>query len=635
MNNNTFEVLEYNQLKENIKEYCISGLGKELIDNLKPYTNINAIKKRLKETTEAKSILNYSNHIPFDGIYDIKYLIDKVEKVGQLDPNEIIKISDFFRGCRRIKKFMMNYNFYAPTLSEYALSLTEFRDIEEEINESIKNNRVDSSASKELKKIRRKIENIDDKIQEKLNKFLTSQKYKKYIQEFYISKRNDKYVIPIKSSYKNNIEGQVVDISTKGTTVFIEPNSVSKLNNELNSLRYEEKLEEYQILAFLTGLIYEKIKPININIELISQYDMIFAKAKYSRNIGGIEPKINSYGYINIINGEHPLLENPIPLNFNIGKDYRSLVITGPNAGGKTVSLKTIGLLTLAVQSGFHIKAKEGTEISIFENILVDIGDNQSIKNALSTFSSHMKNISSIMNKANNSSLILFDEIGTGTEPNEGAGLAIAILEELYKMGSITIATTHYGEIKNYAEEHIDFQNAYMKFNPESLEPLYEMIIGTGGESNALWISRKMGIKKSVLDKAQLYIESKQYNYDIIKKSKIKRKNIIEQTDLNKDKYSKLNVGDKVQIIETGEYAIVYNERDKYNNIEIMKDNDFLSINIKRVKLVTRRELLYPDNYDLSSLFTSYKDRKLKRDIERGSKKALKEIQREIKNKKN
>lgn len=634
MNNNTLKTLEYNELKEKVKKFCVSGLGKDLIDNLTPYNNIQAIKKRLQETSEAKKILNTSNHIPFDGIYDINNIIDKVEKAGQLDPGEMIKISDFLRGCRRIKKFMTEQEFYAPTLSEYSLSLREFRNIEEEINGSIRNNRVDSSASKELGKIRRKIDNLEEKIQEKLNKFLTSDTYKKYIQEFYISKRNDKYVIPVKASYKNKINGAVIDISTKGSTVFIEPTSVSKLNNELNVLRYEEKLEEYQVLAYLTGLIFEEIKSISINLELISQYDMIFAKAKYSNHIKGIEPKINSYGYINIINGEHPLLEEGcVPLNFSIGKDYRALVITGPNAGGKTIALKTVGLLTLAVQSGFHIKAEEGTEISIFDNVLVDIGDNQSIKNALSTFSSHMKNISEIMNKSNNSSLILFDEIGTGTEPNEGAGLAIAILEELYKKGAITVSTTHYGEIKNYAEDHPDFQNAHMKFNPDTLEPLYKMVIGEGGESNALWISRRMGVKESVLKKAKSYIENKEYDYDLVKDSKIRKKDISQNTKAFEKKDEELRVGDKVIILETGEDAIVYKEKDKYNNIEVMVEDDFISLNIKRVQLSVRRELLYPDGYDLNSLFVSYEKRKLDRDIERGSKKALKKIQKEIKNK--
>lgn len=259
---------------------------------------------------------------------------------------------------------------------------------------------------------------------------------------------------------------------------------------------------------------------------------MIFAKAKYSRAIDGIKPKINDYGFINIVSGKHPLLNgNIVPLDFNIGKNYRALIITGPNAGGKTVVLKTVGLLTLATQSGFHIAAKNGTEISVFEKIFVDIGDDQSIENSLSTFSSHVKNLAEIINYSNKSTLVLCDEIGSGTEPNEGAGLAIAILEELYHKGCIIMATTHYGEIKNFSKCHSDFENAAMQFENNTLEPLYKLITGKTGESNALWISKKMGIRDSILEKAKQYTENKDYNFDLIRASKVKKEK--EEEDLS------------------------------------------------------------------------------------------------------
>lgn len=630
MNNNTFEKLGYYELKEKVKKYCISGLGKTLIDNQKPHTDLAVVRKRLKETTEAKNIINHANHIPFNGISDVTYLINKISKGEILNPDELTKASDFFRGCRIIKTFMEQQQFYAPTLSEYALSLNDVRDIEEEINFAIKNNRVDSEASKELAKTRRLMGNVEAKIEEKLNKFITSSGNKKYIQEFYVSKRNDRYVIPIKAAYKNNVDGEVVEVSPKGATIFIEPSSVAKLNNELNYLKYEEKDQEYQVLAYLTGMIYEVLQDIHINLELIATYDMIFAKAKYSLAIKGIEPKVNDWGYIHIINGKHPLLEECIPLNFTIGKDKRTLVITGPNAGGKTIALKTIGLMTLAIQLGLHIESDDETELSVFQNIFVDIGDNQSIQNALSTFSSHVKNIAEIVKQANNSSLILFDEIGTGTEPNEGANLAIAILEELYHLGSITVATTHYANIKEYAMKHPDFENAYMKFNPETLEPLYQMIIGDCGESNALWISRKMGLKASILERANAYINNKEYNYTTVNETKIKKEKASET--ITKKEYSKLEVGDKVMLLDNKKEAIVYKEIDKNNNVEVFVENEFKTVNRKRVELSIRREQLYPPGYDIESLFVSHKKRKLEKDIQRGSKKALRKIQKDIKN---
>ena len=410
--------------------------------------------------------------------------------------------------------------------------MTEFKSIEEEINFSIKSNGIDSAASKELKRIRNNIDSVDGKIKERLTKFLNSSANKKYIQEFFISKKDDRYTIPIKSSYKNQVAGSIVEASAKGSTVFIEPHTVTKLNVELASLKAEEAMEEYQILATLSGMVVENIYHIKINMELISQYDMVFAKAKFSKSIDGIEPKLNDHGYIHLVNCKHPLLSGKVvPLNFEIGQNYRSLIITGPNAGGKTIVLKTIGLLTLATMSGLHIAGDKETEIAIFENVFVDIGDNQSIENALSTFSSHMKNLSEIMRMSNNNTLLLFDEIGSGTEPNEGAALAISILEEFYLAGSITVASTHYGEIKRFSEMHDDFMNAAMQFNSETLEPLYKLVIGKSGESNALWIANKMNVREHVLKRAKEYMGNKEYTLEKVNESKIRKPKFVQEKE--------------------------------------------------------------------------------------------------------
>lgn len=633
MNKSTFEKLQYNELKEMIKGYCVSSLGKDLIDKLEPTSNLKLVDKRLNETSEGRTILDMASYIPLEGIFNIKSIIDNIDKGMVADPGELITICDFLRGSRKIKEFMKDKSFYAKTLSSYADSIYEYRGIEEEIEVCIKGNMVDSNASKELKRIRRQIINIEEKIEERLKKFLQNSSNKKYIQEFYVSKRNERFTIPIKASYKNQVEGTIIEASSKGSTVFIEPAVISKYTTELTILKSEEAIEEYRILADLTNLIFEKLKEIKINIEVIAEYDMIFAKAKYSKANDGIKPKINNHGYINIVGGKHPLLKgNIVPLDFKIGEDYRSLIITGPNAGGKTVVLKTVGLLTLATLSGFHINAKEGTNISVFENIFVDIGDNQSIENSLSTFSSHMKNLSNIINKSNKSTLILCDEIGSGTDPNEGAGLAIAILEELYHKGCITVATTHYGEIKNFSEGHSDFENAAMQFKNDTLEPLYKLLIGKSGESNALWISKKMGIRDSVLERAKRYIKDKNYNFEKIKDSKVKKE--IENIDelLEDEKEVKFNTGDKVLLLDYKKSGIVYKEEDDFNNVTVFYNKEFIKVHISRLKLELKATELYPEGYDLNSLFVSYSDRKLERDIERGSKKALKKIQKEIRN---
>lgn len=629
MNSMTFEKLQYNELKEMVKSYCVSSLGKQLIDKLQPSTNSKVVTNRLNETTEARKLLDAENHLPLKGITNISHQMEKLEKGMILGPSELVAISDFLRGCRIIKKFMLDKEFFAPVLHAYAYSMMEFTSIEENINYSIRGSSVDSGASKELKRIRNHIAKTEEKIEERLNKFLKSAANKEYIQEFFISKKDDRFTIPIKASYKNQVDGTIIEASSKGSTVFIEPAAISKLNAELATLKAEESMEEYQILATLSGSILEETSQININIELIAQYDMIFAKAKFSKSMDGIEPKLNNHGYIKLINCKHPLLAgNIVPLDFEIGKDYRSLIITGPNAGGKTVVLKTIGILTLAVMSGFHIAAAEGTEIAVFDQLFVDIGDNQSIENSLSTFSSHMKNISEIMHASTNNTLLLFDEIGSGTEPNEGAALAIAILEEFYQMGCITVATTHYGEIKRYSEIHSDFMNAAMQFNSEALEPMYKLLIGKSGDSNALWISKKMNVREKVLQKAQHYIDNKNYDLALVKESKVRKQ---KESTIQEEAIYDFEVGDRVKLLEHNDYGIVYAKKDNLNNVLVFYKEEVVKVNSKRMELEGKAADLYPAGYDLNSLFVSYTERKFQHDMERGSKKALKKVSKDIK----
>ncbi|MBU5299517.1 endonuclease MutS2 [Clostridium sporogenes] len=625
MNKETLEKLHYYELKEMIKEYCVSGLGKRLIDKLEPSSNIKIVNQRLDETSEGRRLLDASYNIPLEGIFNVLPLIEKIEKGASLEPTDLTMMSNFLRGCRKVKLFIKDKEGYAPTLSAYGENICDLNYIEEEINRSIRGSAVDSNASKELKKIRRNIDICEGKIKEKLDKFLRNSANKEYIQEFFVSQRDGKHTIAIKAAYKNKVDGTIVETSSKGTTVFMEPNVISKHTSELTVLKAEESVEEYKVLATLTEMLFERIKDLKMNVDVISEYDMIWAKAKYSKVINGIKPKLNDYGYIKIIKGKYPLIKDSIPLDFEIGKDYRGLIITGPNAGGKTIVLKTIGLLTLAIQSGFHIEAKEGTEFSVFKKLFVDIGDNQSVENALSTFSSHVKNLAEIIKESAKSTLLLFDEIGSGTEPNEGSALAIAILEELYHKGSITISTTHYGEIKNFSKEHPDFENAAMEFEKETLEPLYKLSIGKVGDSNALYISKKMGLYDSIIDRARKYMDTKSYNYNLIEDSKI-----IKNKELQaKEDFYEYSVGDKVILLENNESAIVYKERDRLNNVTILYNKEFIEVNYKRIKLELKARDLYPEGYDLNQLFISYKERKLEKDIKRGSKKALKRIKKE------
>lgn len=623
MNDKTLKTLNYYEIKETIKLHCVSDLGKKLIDEIVPKFDLQLVKHLLSETDEARNLINNSYTIPLKGITDISSVINKIEKELNLDIDDFMKINEFLRGCSSVKSFFINKESYAKNLASYSLNITEMPEIIEEINRCIKGHSIDSNASKELKKIRKHIDICESKIKEKLEKFIKNAENKQYIQEPIVVQRNEKYTIPIKSSYKTKIDGVIVEQSAKGSTVFIEPNSIAKLSSEYSIFKIEEEIEIYRILTELSSLIFDRLYEFQLNVDIISKYDMIFAKGKYSFQTNSISPKINNYGRIDIVNGVHPLIHHFEPLNFNIEKDYRALIITGPNAGGKTVVLKTVGLLTLMTMSGFHIQASADTQISLFQNVFVDIGDNQSIENSLSTFSSHMQNLAYILSKSNKNTLVLLDEIGSGTEPNEGAGLGIAILEQIYRNGAIILATTHYSEIKLFSEQHPSFENAKMEYENLTLEPLYRLKIGSSGESNAFYIAQKMGIPDEIREKALKYIKTRQYDLSVISSNKINaNKPNVELTKL----YS---VGDRVQLLDYDKVGIVYKANDTKNNVIIFVDNSFESINIKRLKLIGEAKDLYPVDYDLNSLFVSFKERKFQHDMERGSKKALKQIKKE------
>lgn len=623
MNLTTIEKIQFNQVKEQIERHCVSSLGKKRFKKLQLNAKPVVVTTRYNETEEARALLDAKLTMPFMGLSSIDVFMEQLEKGLLLEASSLIDVADFLRSGRMIRRFMEKHESLAPTLTMYARSITEFTEIEDEIYFSIKNGQVADEASKELRRIRRLIAEKESKIEERLSKFLKNKDNQKQIQEFFVSKKNERFTIPIKAAYKNQVAGTIIETSSKGTTVFIEPTAVTKLNDELAMLKVEESTEIYQILATLSGLILENLVPIQLNLETIAEYDMIFARGKYSRLIQGVTPKLNQRGYIHLVNAVHPLIEaNAVPLNFTVGEDYRGLIITGPNAGGKTVVLKTVGLLALMTLLGIQLPADEGTEMGLFEGIFVDIGDSQSLENALSTFSSHIQNIADIMQVAPRNSLVLFDEIGSGTEPNEGAALAIAILEEFYQRGNIVVATTHYGEIKRYSEIHPDFINAAMAFDQATLTPLYQLLMGESGESNALWIAKKMNLKEHVIQQAQRYMEDK--DYSLTKASIPKNKTMIDSQTERAESVSLLKKGDRVLLLDYNENGLVFEDNPLRETVTVFYRNDYHEVVPKRLKLEVLATDLYPPDYDLSTLFTSYTERKLDHDINRGSKKALK-----------
>lgn len=630
-NDKTLEILGYFEIKNKIKTHTASNLGKRLVDEMAPQTSPGVVLDRYEEVKEAVGILREGSGISLGGISDITAYIDKVEKGMFLHPEELLKVADFLRCIRHLKKSIQAYEFTAPKLYSYSMGLESFKNIESDIEYCIEGAMVHSRASRALDKIRKRIAVLHGKRLDKLNKFLTADRNAKFIQENFYSQRDDRYVIPIKASARKFVNGTVIDSSASGSTVYVEIDEIKDLTVEIIMLKAQEVEECNRILMVLSNLIGDQLMAIKDSIYVIGKYDFIFAKGKYSIAIGGREIDITDDEVIHLNKARHPMLgDEAVPLDVYVGADYRTLIITGPNTGGKTITLKTVGLMALLTQSGILPPVGKDSSISIFNKILVDIGDSQSIEQSLSTFSGHMKSLVNIVNKSSRRTLILIDEIGTGTDPKDGAALGIGILEEIYNRGSITLASTHYSKIKEYSEEHVGFMNASMDFDRETLQPLYKLLIGVAGESNALWISKELGLSDKILNR----VKEINSTHEIVMAKKIsqfsKKKSRVKAIEENKKpeetKRTLYQQGDRVTIHETGEHALVYEHLVDQHKVMLFKDGDYEEVQEKRVTIDKRREVLYPEGYNLEQLFVSFKARKLEKDIKKGRFKNMKDL---------
>lgn len=501
------EQTQFKEIKELISKYAISDTVKMNIMNLEPVNDISRVLKYQQETGEALGILKTKQSIPFMASEQIDCLFEKIEKGYILEPKELLEVSEFLRTIRKLKDFFYKNKELAPMLSSYASKLQSFRSIEETINISIKHNQVSSESSRDLKKARQSIQKYKSDINDKIHKFINNASNKSKIQEFMAVDRDGVLTVPIKSSFKHSVKGRIVSESGKGSTVYIELDNTRELNQKLQITQAEEMTIVYQILANLTEEIAKELIAMKKTMTIIFSLELIVAKAKYSEEIDGNKIKINETGYINLINAKHPLLgQSAVPLSIELGDKERGLVITGSNSGGKTVVLKTVGLLTLMLMIGLYIPADETSNLSIFDHILVDIGDYQDFDNALSTFSGHINNMRDILTIADKRSLVLVDEIGSGTEPTEGAALATAMLESLVNRQSVVLASTHYGEIKDFAVKDTNFITAAMAFDQETLSPLYQLLMNEVGASNGFWLAKKMNIGEDILERATYYL---------------------------------------------------------------------------------------------------------------------------------
>ena len=507
MNNveRALKILEYDKIAERVKEHCSCTLGCEACISTKPTRDISLANLRQQQTKEAKYILQIESIVPFGGIFDIRSAVARTSVFGALQPSEFVSISSTLKGTSKLKSFILKQKAHSLSLSDIAADIEIFPTIEAEINRCISDGgEVLDSASQELGKIRSELKTIHSRLMEKLQNILHSSGNKTAIQEAVVTVRNDRYCIPVKSDHRGQIPGIIHDASSSGATVFIEPASVVEQGNKLKELAVREREEIDKILTKLSSRISEHSAEMLATLNVAAILDSIFARARFALELKASEPILNDKGRINIKAARHPLLgSNVVPINISLGIDFDALLITGPNTGGKTVCLKTVGLFCLMAASGMQIPATEGSELSVFSGIFADIGDEQSIEQSLSTFSAHLKNIVEISNNAKQGSLVLLDEIGAGTDPAEGAALGKALIDSLLRKGIKIIATTHYGELKEYAYLTDRVQNASVEFDALSLRPTYKLLIGIPGSSNAFDISERLGLDSEIVNTAR------------------------------------------------------------------------------------------------------------------------------------
>ena len=503
MDERTLRLLEYYKVREELSKQASCSLGKELALEIEPFDNLMRVKHELRETKEAYTMLNLAKEPPFGGIRDIRSAVLRANKGAILDGFELLAIADTLRATLYMSQYLEGCNL--PWLLQLGYRLAPLSDLKRAIEETFDDRgEVADNASTELEKIRKALTIAVNRLEEKLNSMIRSAEVRKYLQDSLITRRGDRLVIPVKQEFRGQVPGIVHDQSASGATLFIEPAAVVELNNNIKILKEKENEEVRRILKELSEQVGFNKDKLILNLETLARLDFAFAKARYALVLKATEPEISEDGYFKVRKARHPLLKGEVvPVDFTLGENFHTLIITGPNTGGKTVTLKTIGLITLMAQSGLYIPAEEGSKLSFRKDIYADIGDEQSIEQSLSTFSSHLKNIIAILQKADEKALVLLDELGAGTDPQEGAALAMAILNDLHLKNVLTVATTHYSDLKSYAYLTEGVENASVEFNPETLSPTYRLLIGIPGRSNALSIALRLGLPKEIVTLAR------------------------------------------------------------------------------------------------------------------------------------
>ena len=518
MNEKVLKTLEYDKIISQLASFAGSPLAKQTCTELTPSSDLCEIQARQRETSDALSRLLRRGSISFSGVTDVRGILKRLEIGSILSIGELLRICKLLEVCARVKAYSRGDTEEddRDSLDELFEALQPLTPVSSEIRRCIiSEDELSDDASGTLFKIRRSMRQTNDKVHAQLTSMVNGSA-RTYLQDAVITMRNGRYCIPVKAEHRGQVPGMIHDQSSTGSTLFVEPMAVVKLNNELRELELKEEQEIEVILSTLSSLVASETATISDDLELLTRLDVIFAKAQLSRSYNGSEPKFNMNGWIRIKKGRHPLLDKKkvVPIDIHLGRDFQLLIITGPNTGGKTVSLKTVGLFTLMGQAGLHIPAFDGSELSVFEEVFADIGDEQSIEQSLSTFSSHMTNIVSILGKATDRSLVLFDELGAGTDPTEGAALAIAILSNLHRRGARIMATTHYSELKVFALSTPGVENGCCEFSVETLRPTYRLLIGVPGKSNAFAISSKLGLSDEIIEEAKTHLTEQDESFE-------------------------------------------------------------------------------------------------------------------------
>ncbi len=648
MNQKTLELLEYNIITEQLADFARTEAGKERLLELRPETNPLRIEKRLAETSEARAIVDTRSAIPIHSLVGVDAAFILLDKGGVLSPTQCETVSGFIGECRKLKTFMQGMAEMAPVLSGWASAIDPLAAVQEEIAAKIACGEIDSGASPVLLRLTRAMQKTDERIKSRIEGVIRDLDQKHLLQETHVSQRNGRYVVAVKSAQWRSVPGAARDRSASGSTVFIEPEAVRLLQDELDQQKLAAELERERILSEISAMLAEHRQALDINKECVIAYDVIIAKGKLSRSMSGIPAALRKDDRVVIKGGRHPLIgEKAVPLDFQLPDHVRGLIITGPNTGGKTVVLKTVGLFAAMTQAGLHIPAQKGTSCGVFADIQADIGDGQSLTQNLSTFSAHMTTISEVLKSAGPRVLVLLDEMGSGTDPAEGMGLAAAILEELYGRGAMILATTHFVEIKRFGDHQRGFINGAMGFDLATLSPRYQLTIGSCGQSHGLHIAERLGLPGTIIARARAIVgqevepeQIKETNgvhfipadkepppEKVVNTSSAEATSLMASKNIDKafealeaEEDTHFSVGDAVSIAFLNDIGIIVAGEDRKGEYVVQIHGKRVTIGKKRLKLYIPGEELYPEGYNLDIVTKSKTHRKLENKIRKGHK---------------